>query len=142
VKGRHPAVAALAVAAGLAALYGVAEAARGGGGGGDRGANAPLTITGDVEGLYPGGAAPLSLRIANPHPFDVTVSSLRVEVRDPGGGCPAATLSVDEPPVGTVLPRRSTATVPVMIRMPTTAPDACQGAAFPLEYTVTAVKSR
>lgn len=148
-----PTAAVWVVAAGLAVAIGVARAAPGGGhgggnggGGGGVGHGSPppkaLVIAGEVEGLYPGGAATLPLRITNPHSFAVTVTSLVIEVLQPEANCPAGALVVDQPPLGTVVPRDAATTVDVTVRMLATAPDGCQGATFPLRYTVSAIKAR
>jgi hypothetical protein len=96
-------------------------------------------IGGEVEGLYPGAAATLEATVTNPHPFAIRVTNAGATVLDAGTGCPASMLQVDDAEPDVVIPAHSTGTVSLRVRMSRSAPDACQGATWPLRFTGTAV---
>ncbi len=98
-----------------------------------------FTIHGEVGGLYPGLEATLDARIENTEPFPIRVTSVAVAVRDANPGCGAAFLHVDPMTTSIDLPAGAVDQVPIAVRMDHAAPDACQGAAFPLEFTGTAI---
>jgi len=46
----------------------------------------PFTISGGVDGLYPGAVRPLTLHVDNPHRFRIKVRSLKVRVGSTASG--------------------------------------------------------
>lgn len=96
-------------------------------------------ITGEVTGLYPGADATLDVRITNPQPFWIRVTSVAVRARDAGPGCPASMLELRDLHTVVNIPPGATGRLPLEIRMDAGAPDACQGASWTLEFTGSAV---
>jgi len=141
-------VAAALAAAGAAQLATAAKGGNGGGGGGGGGggpkpANAkPLVVSGFVEGLYPGGTSTLQVTVTNDNNVAIAVASVRVDASDAGPSCPASVLTFTPPPAGLFIAAGATTNVPVGVTMAADAPDACQGATFPLRHTVTGTKAR
>ena len=103
------------------------------------GAQNGYTISGQVEGLFPGADATLDARVTNPHPVTIRVISTGVTVLDANPTCPASMLDVGGSGATFDVPPGGTMTVPLAVRMSRSAPDACQGATWPLEFTGTAV---
>jgi hypothetical protein len=134
------------VALGLLALGGVAYAgfATGDRPGGGGHAKAPaarhLTVSGHVEGLYPGRETTLWLTVHNPFGRNVAVRSVRTTVQAGAGSCSGAELSVSSRSFSSIAlriaPHRSRR-VPVAVKLRTADP-ACQDARWPLRYHVTA----
>jgi hypothetical protein len=100
-----------------------------------------FTISGQVDGLYPGARRGLVLTVANPNNFVISVQTLTVTVRAPSAsGCPASTLSVAPFSGSLLVPANGTAARSVLVTMSPTAVNACQDVTFPLVYSGTAVK--
>lgn len=97
------------------------------------------TIVGEVDGLFPGADTTLDARVTNPHPFTIRVVSTNVTVLDANPACPASMLEIGDSRATFDVPPGGTGTVPMAVRMSLGAPDACQGATWPLEFTGTAV---
>jgi hypothetical protein len=95
-------------------------------------------ITGEVGGLYPGAEVTLQTRVTNPYPFPIRVTSVAATVGDAGPGCPGSMLEVEGSEMAVEIPAGETRSVPLDIRMDRTAPDACQGATWPLQFRGTA----
>ncbi len=98
-----------------------------------------FAITGAVDGLYPGADMTLDVRITNPHPFWIRVTSVAVTARDAGPACPASVLELRDSQAAVDIPPGATGRLPLEIRMDPGAPDACQGATWTLEFTGNAV---
>jgi hypothetical protein len=133
------------VALGLLALGGVAYAgfATGDRAGGSGHAKAPgarhLTVSGHVEGLYPGRQTTLWLTVHNPFGRFVAVRSVRTNVRATGG-CSGAELTVSSKSFSSIALRigpHGSRRVPVAVKLRTADP-VCQGVRWPLRYHVTA----
>jgi hypothetical protein len=97
-----------------------------------------FTITGEVGGLYPGAETTLNAQVTNPQPFPIRVTSVAVRVRDASPGCPASMLEIRGSENAVEVPPGATRSVRLDVRMDRSAPDACQGATWPLEFTGTA----
>lgn len=94
-----------------------------------------FTIDGDVDGLYPGASSQLQLSVTNNEPFAIVVVSIMTSVSDATSTCPASNLAVGSF-IGHLSLRageQAVTTVAAVLRHG--APDACQGATFPLQYT-------
>jgi hypothetical protein len=100
----------------------------------------PIEITGEIEGLFPGGEATLQTEVANPHPFPIEVTVYDVVIGDASPSCPASVLDIGPATTGVVIPAGETGVVPVPVQMSETAPESCQGAIWPLTYLATAVE--
>lgn len=94
-----------------------------------------FTVAGEIDGLYPGAVATLDATVTNPYPFAIRVSSVAVGVGDAGPGCPASMLEVGGSVGSVEVAGHATGTVPLEVRMQASAPDACQGAMWPLRFT-------
>ena len=107
-----------------------------------RGADASFSIKGSVRNLYPGKRAPLRLTVKNPNGRPITVTSIRVRVASDASrpGCVASDLvratSLD---AALRVPADSSKRVALEIELLPSAPDACQGAVFPLRFVGKAV---
>ena len=100
-----------------------------------------FVVSGRVEGLRPGGTRPLALTVENPNSVAIRVTSITVAAGAARPGCPGSSLVVPRWTGSLAVPRRGTASVSVDVRLPGSAPDACQGAVWPLTYGGTAVKA-
>lgn len=94
--------------------------------------------------LFPGGRRPLRVKISNHSRFPIKVTRIRIRVRpDPThASCPPRTYVRKtrlRRPVRVA--RRRSRRVRLAIRLLYNAPDACQGAVFPLRLRGTAVKA-
>jgi hypothetical protein len=91
-------------------------------------------LSGDVVGLYPGVRMPLTISVTNPNPFPIIVEWISVKPRKANAGCVAKVLRA----IGWSTPILVTAggnrQVTTYVHMRLRAPDACQGATFPLIY--------
>jgi hypothetical protein len=110
--------------------------------GGASGTAGSFTVAGDVEGLYPSDVATttLSVTVSNPNAFAVVVSKLAVAVADASPQCRGSNVVAATPAGSFAVAARAAVVRAVPVRLATSAPDACQGASFPLIYTATAVK--
>jgi len=97
----------------------------------------PFTITGDVGALYPGVRAPLNVQITNPNNSPLTVRSIAVGVEDSNVvGCGREWISPgDDVKISALVPPKSTAHLSFPVRMMSSAPVACQGATWTLNFT-------
>jgi hypothetical protein len=110
-------------------------------------AQAPVTIRGDLSGsLYPGGHQQLTLAIANPYNFTISVTNIQTQVQDrtSAAGCTNSTNGgVAVTSAGPVLvPANSSTTVQVTVSMADLSinQDACKGVTFTFLYSATATK--
>lgn len=94
-----------------------------------------FTVAGEIDGLYPGIVTTLDATVTNPYPFAIRVSSVAVVVGDAGSGCPASMLEVGGSAGSVEVAGSGTGIVPLEVRMRGSAPDACQGATWPLLFT-------
>jgi hypothetical protein len=97
-------------------------------------------ISGSVTGLYPGASMPLVLTVSNHQEFTIVVTSITTSVGSPNQACVSADLSVSQFIGSLSVPAKGTSNVTVTVTLTHGAPDACQGAVFPLQYSGTAVK--
>ena len=98
-------------------------------------------IHGGTTGLYPGRSQPLELTVTNPQSFAITVTSITTAVGPASAACPAADLQVGPFGGSLAVPAGGRAAVAVTATLAGAAPDACQGALFPLQYTGQGQKS-
>jgi hypothetical protein len=113
-----------------------------------------FVISGNVDGLFPGGTAALPLRIHNPLTSSIRVDTLTLIAGAANAGCAPANLAAGpglaplnnvytitlSPPL--VIPKGRTVGGPQLpITLRPSAPDACQNATFPLVYGGTAVRA-
>jgi hypothetical protein len=99
---------------------------------------------GHASGFYPGGHGPVWVRVRNPFDHRARVRWIRTYVGKAGPGCPADNLvarrsrGLRQLQSGkwrhVLIPARQSRRVRVRTRMRARAPDACQGASFPLRF--------
>ncbi|MDQ4094713.1 MAG: hypothetical protein M3174_00685 [Actinomycetota bacterium] len=94
--------------------------------------------------MTPGAAGALRLRLTNPHPYTIKVTSLSVRASTSSKpGCVANVLEVArKKKVSVRVPARGRATTLYPIRLKPTAPSACQSARWPLKFQGEARKAR
>ena len=102
-------------------------------------------IAGEAPGLYPGGTSDLPVTISNPNNFPIVVRSIQTHVGNDTAhpGCsPGAHLDATEFSGAIAVPRDGTVTRSgiLSVTMAPSAPDACQGTTFPLEFSGKATK--
>ena len=99
-----------------------------------------FSLSGNVDGLYPGAALPLRVTVTNPDAFDIDVTNIDVTVSGTNR-CSAHNVVV-APFSGSVrIAKRATAVVPLTVTFSSTAPNECQGESFGLHYTAIAQKA-
>jgi hypothetical protein len=97
-------------------------------------------IRGRVWGLFPGAQRSMPLRLYNPQPYDITVTSLSGEpTRANRSGCPPDMVEIDPLESQVSIPGKSWIPHALVVRLAAEAPDACQRAKFTIEFTGTAV---
>lgn len=98
-----------------------------------------FTITGSVEGLYPGANTMLPLRVRNNNGFAMVVRELDVATTQTDrAGCATSSVLPTGFDGSVRVNAKSAVTIPVPVRMLQTVTDACQGASFTLRYSGTA----
>jgi hypothetical protein len=88
--------------------------------------------------LVPGRAAPLRVRLTNPYPYAITVSTIRTELQAAVRGCSA---SAATNAAGVRLAARGSATASVSVTLAAAAQNRCQGALFAATFSVDAARS-
>src|SRR4051812_26159325 len=94
-----------------------------------------FTLTTSYTGLYPNADASVPVTVHNPAAYELAVHTAAVRVGDASPGCPAINLEAFSYSGDVVAPRHGEATIPIRMHMVASAPDACQGATFPLSFT-------
>lgn len=103
-----------------------------------KGGGAHFTLSGSVDGLWPGGTMPLVVAVDNPYRFEIVLTALDVKVAAASAACPAPVLHIP-PFAGEVrIPARGQTTVGLVASLDAAAPDECQGAEWGLTYTASA----
>jgi hypothetical protein len=100
-----------------------------------------FVVSGQVENLRPGGSRPMVLTVRNPNSVGIRVTSLTVRAGNASTACQASSLTLPQWTGSLVVPKNGTGTLTVQVSLKPTAPDACQGARWPLTYGGTAVKA-
>lgn len=102
-----------------------------------------ISLQGEVSGLYPGAVVNLVKSMTNPTQLEVLVDTVDVTVGQPDKpGCPIEVLLIGDAgdtnyasiPVNARLAPETTTQVAIRLALSATAPEACQGATFPLTY--------
>ena len=127
------AVALLAGAVAVAAETGVIVAERPDGAAVER-AMPEIKVHGKVKGLYPGGRKKMKVGVHNGLPQRVKLVSIRARVKDAAPTCTRQNISVKRFRGQKPIPARGRTGVRVLVTMAPAAPDACQGARFPIKF--------
>lgn len=98
-------------------------------------------ISGSVGGLYPGDSAPLMLTVTNPQQFAIVVTSIATTAGSPNPGCVAGYLTVAGFSGQLTVAAQGSGQISVPVTLSHAAPNACQGAIFPLTYSGSAHKA-
>jgi hypothetical protein len=97
-------------------------------------------VRGNVHGLYPGVNKKMKLHVRNRYDFPIRVLEVRVHVKRPFVGCPAKAVKVRPWHGKLKIPPHGGRVIHVHASMRRWAPNACQGARFPIRYRGRAVK--
>jgi hypothetical protein len=97
-----------------------------------------FAVAGTVDGLYPGVQTTVHATVTNPQTFTISVTSVGVTSLDASPQCPGSLLEFGDETTAVDVAPGATATVPVAVSLDAGAPDACQGATWPLEFVGTA----
>jgi hypothetical protein len=108
--------------------------------GSDPPARAGFRISGSARDLLPGVLDRLTVTVRNPYPFAIRVTAIRAGARD-SGACKAENLRLTALRRPLVVPQRSVRRFTLPIELASDAPDACQGASFPLVFSGRAVRA-
>jgi hypothetical protein len=98
-----------------------------------------FTLSAQVSGLYPNATLMAGVRVDNPQSYAISVRTASVTVGDANAGCTSANLTTSPFGGAVDVAANGSGTVPIRLHMLTSAPDACQGASFPLSFEATAV---
>jgi hypothetical protein len=91
-----------------------------------------FTLSAQVGGLFPGAHLLLPVTVHNPQPDALIVARATVTAGDASALCTGNYLTADPLTEPVPIAARGTRTVMLAMRMSAAAPDACQGAIFPL----------
>jgi hypothetical protein len=105
---------------------------------GTAGAADTFTITGEVDGLYPGFVGTLDTRVTNTLDVRILVDEVSGVVAG-SDGCDPSVLTITTAKTSLTLAPGESGTVPLEVRMRADAGDACQGATFGLRFTGSAL---
>ncbi|MGZ6926799.1 MAG: hypothetical protein ACXVJF_08770 [Acidimicrobiia bacterium] len=100
-------------------------------------ADEQFTLTTTYVGLFPNADVSVPVTVHNPRDYVLAVHTAAVTVGDAGPGCDASNLVAESFRGDVLVAARRDATIPIHMHMPADAPDACQGATFPLTFTAT-----
>ena len=104
---------------------------------------APFKVSGSVEGLWPGARDVIRLRITNPNSFSIRVRSLKVKAASARPGCGARWMKFPKTlELALKVRKRGRASTSYPVQLSKNAPDACQGAQWPLKFVGSAEKVR
>ncbi len=93
-----------------------------------------FTLSASVDGLFPRADIEAPVTVHNPLPYAIAVHTADVIVGSASSSCPATNLTAQSFVGDVTIPRGGTAAVTIRMQMPASAPNACQGATFPLTF--------
>ena len=94
-----------------------------------------FTLSADFVGLYPNANVDIPVTVHNPQSYAIAVHAASMVIGDASPTCTAANVSAQNFSGDVTVPAGGTATFPIRMHMYASAPDACQGATFPLTFT-------
>lgn len=94
-----------------------------------------LMLHGHTGDLYPGYVGTLRIRVRNTRSSAIILTRVRTTVGDAAPGCASQNLHVRRFRGALRVPAHGMVRVQVHVQMSERAPDACQGARFPLAYS-------
>jgi len=98
-------------------------------------ADTQFTLTTNYTGLYPDADVTVPVTVHNPMAYDLAVHTAAVQVGNANPGCTADFLEASSFSGDVVAPAHGDTTIPIRMHMLASAPDACQGATFPLSFS-------
>ena len=98
-------------------------------------------VSGSVTGLAPGASVPLVVSITNPFGISIVVQRVGAVASDASPLCTTDFLVIEGTRGELLIPPGKTATDALVASLTPSAPDACQGAVFPLSYDGRAVEA-
>jgi hypothetical protein len=101
---------------------------------GAAGATDVFSISGEVEGLYPGFHGTIGAQVTNTLDVPIHVHEVSGVATDSSAGCDPATLTIATAKTSLELAPGETGRVPLEVTMRADAGDACQGASFRLHF--------
>ncbi len=122
----------------LPLIFALAFAAPGGTSAGAAGPD-DFTMSANFSGLYPNADLIADVSVHNPQNFAIAVKAATVIVGDASPTCLAGNVIADSFSGDIVVPAQGNAIVPVRMQMLASAPNACQGAVFPLTFAAEGV---
>jgi hypothetical protein len=99
-----------------------------------------FSISGHVDGLFPGAELALPVRIRNPYRRRIRVVSVRASVGPSGRPCPMRNVQVSSFRGSLVVAAHRSRWISLRVRMLRSAASACQGEVFPLRFIGRAVR--
>lgn len=96
-----------------------------------------FTLSADFVGLYPDADVDIPVTVHNPQTYPIAVQSASVTIGDASPTCTNANVTAQSFSGDVHVPAGDDATFPLRMHMLASAPDACQGASFPLTFTAT-----
>jgi hypothetical protein len=96
-------------------------------------------MTGEVDGLFPGVETVVQATVTNQQTFTIVVTALTVRALDSSTDCPGSLLQFGQLASTVGVSPGAATVVRIPVRLDVGAPDACQGATWPLEFSGTAV---
>src|SRR5688500_5149322 len=105
------------------------------------GISSRFPISGSIADLVPGDQRTLLLQVTNPNPFTVSVNQVLVTATAASADCGVANLSISPLPAPVLVGGNASGTAGIPIKLVATAPDACQGATFPLTFSAEVTKA-
>jgi len=94
-----------------------------------------VVVGGEIDGLFPGFTGVMQARVTNEYAETVRVTLLDTTVHDAKAACPASLVTVTKSTTEFDVAAGTTVTTPITVHMDFAAPDACQGATWPLHFT-------
>jgi hypothetical protein len=97
-----------------------------------------FTISGSVDGLWPGGRRSLVVIADNPYPFDIVLTSLSVTVGDASVACPGSFLHISSLTAEVRIAGGGQRAIELAASLDADAANDCQGATWALSYAASA----
>ena len=99
--------------------------------------NQQFNLSVSFVGLYPTADLDVPVTVHNPQSYALAVRTATVVVGDANPRCTRASVRAQSFAGDVTVPAGGSSTIPVRMHMLASAPDACQGATFPLTFTAT-----
>jgi hypothetical protein len=101
----------------------------------------PSVVNGHVSGLYPGLRKQMRIVVRNPQTFTVHVTQVTARVSNASSTCRSRNVRIARFTGSRTIPAHGRITIYLASRMRRKAPNACQGARFPVTFTATMARA-